>query len=105
MLALASAVGEGSPVIEHYPVPICSSVRTTLVRHPLSMWPQFSGKQAAIRQVARGLLRPSVFGLGLLQDWDIRISVFPRCEEILVGNAAAGKVIHQSEGSCQFQVR
>jgi hypothetical protein len=33
------------------------------------------------------LLEPSVFRLGLLQDGNIRVSVLPESEEILVGSA------------------
>src|SRR6266478_2770072 len=38
------------------------------------------------------LVEGGVFGFGLLEDGDVRVSVFPKREEILVGSASFGLV-------------
>jgi len=37
-----------------------------------------------------GLLQPSEFRLGLLENWDVGVGVFPEDEEVLVGSFRFG---------------
>ena len=46
-----------------------------------------------------------VFRLGLLEDRDVGVGVFPECEEILVGSLCLGLISRQSERSAELQVR
>ena len=41
------------------------------------------------------LLQLRVLGLGFLQDGDVRVGVFPQCEEILIGRLGLGGVALQ----------
>ncbi len=45
-----------------------------------------------------------ILGLGLLQDGDVRVGVFPQREEILVGGTSLVFVACESVGPAQFQV-
>src|ERR1700752_3750589 len=45
------------------------------------------------------LLQPRVLGLGLLQDGDVGVGVFPEGEEVLVGGAGFGSVVLQDVGA------
>jgi hypothetical protein len=45
----------------------------------------------AVSRKARGSLELGELGLGLLQDGDIRVGVFPEGEEVLIGGAGFGK--------------
>ena len=38
------------------------------------------------------LLQFRVLGLGLLQDWDVGIGIFPKLEKVLIGSAGFGCV-------------
>src|SRR5712692_776521 len=51
----------------------------------------------------RALLQLGVLGLGLLQDWDVGVGVFPLGEEILVGGACFGRVTLQSVGASKTE--
>jgi hypothetical protein len=42
--------------------------------------------------VPHGLLQPVVFGVGLLEDGDVRVGVFPGGEEILISGAGVSGV-------------
>jgi hypothetical protein len=44
------------------------------------------------QSLADWLLQPSELGFGVFQYGDIRISIFPEIEEILIGNPGAGIV-------------
>ena len=50
-------------------------------------------------------MQPRVFRLGLLQDRDIWIGVFPKSQEILVGLLGLGPVSRQSQRPAELQVR
>ena len=45
-----------------------------------------------------------VLGFGFFQDGDVRVGIFPQCEEILVGSAGLGRVAGQCVGSADLQV-
>ena len=45
------------------------------------------------------LLQLRVLGLGLLQDGDVRVGVFPKCQEILICGAGFGGVALQHVGA------
>ena len=50
------------------------------------------------------LLELRVLGLGLLQDGNLRVGIFPECEEILIGNAGFGGLPLHSESASDFEV-
>jgi hypothetical protein len=50
-------------------------------------------------------LQLGVFRLGLLEDRDVGVGVFPEIEEILVGSLGLGLVPRQNERSAALQVR
>ena len=54
---------------------------------------------------ARILRQLGVFRLGLRQDRDVGVGVFPQGEEILVGSLRLGWISGQRERSAQLQVR
>ena len=62
---------------------------------------EFQGGETLLPQ---GLLQPRVLGLGLLQDGDVRVCVFPKGEETLIRGAAFGGVPLQSVGAGQAQM-
>ncbi len=51
------------------------------------------------------LLQLGVFRLGLFEDRDVRVGVFPKGEEILVGTLCFGLISRQDESSAQLQAR
>ncbi len=51
------------------------------------------------------LVELSVFGLGLFEDGDVRVGVFPEGEEILVGGAGFGKGGIGVHGLCRGDAR
>jgi hypothetical protein len=46
-----------------------------------------------------------VFRLGLLQDGDVGVGVFPECEEILIGGLCLGGVALHGVGSTNLKMR
>ena len=48
-------------------------------------------------ELSKKSLQLGILGLGLLQDGDVRVGVFPECEEILARSARAADA-HQEEG-------
>ena len=54
----------------------------------LTLRPELHAPQEVMK--VRGLFQLCVFRLGLLQDGNIRVGVFPEREEILVGGAGFG---------------
>jgi hypothetical protein len=44
-------------------------------------------------------LQPGVFRLGLLEDWDVGVGVFPQSKEILIDGLGFGFIARQSVGS------
>ena len=59
----------------------------------VALWLEIHAAQEALeaRGEARGLFQLCVFRLGLLQDRDVGVGVFPEREEILVGGAGLGE--------------
>src|SRR5580700_3197506 len=53
----------------------------------------------------RQLLQICVLRLGLLQDGDVGVSVFPERKEILVGGSCFASISRECVGSAQLQVR
>src|SRR5580658_1028209 len=73
----------------------------------------FSGKNGAFvrgwragspRVVTGASLQLGVFRLGLPEDWDVGVSVFPKGKEILVGSPGLGLIPRHSVGSAEMQV-
>jgi hypothetical protein len=50
------------------------------------------------------LFQLGVLGLGLPQDGDVRVSVLPEREEIIVGGAGFGGVVYSGAGTTQLSV-
>jgi hypothetical protein len=58
------------------------------------------GRPRAIGEGTTGrLLDPGVFRLGLLEDWDVGVGIFPKAKEILVGSLCPELISRQSERS------
>jgi hypothetical protein len=55
--------------------------------------------------VIRKLLQFRVLRLGLPQDGDVRVGVFPECQKILICGAGFGGVTLQSIGSANLEMR
>ena len=49
--------------------------------------------------------QPGVFRLGLFEDGDVRVGIFPEGEEILIGVFGLGRVARDNVRSAQLQVR
>src|ERR1039457_2081358 len=62
-------------------------------------------QNAPAKLAVRRSLHPGVFPLGLLEDRDVGVGVFPDVEEILVGSLCLGLVSRQNEGSAKLQMR
>ncbi len=62
-------------------------------------------RDAPAKLVIRRSLQPGVFRLGLLEDRDAGVGVFPEREEILVGSLCLVLISRQSERSAELQVR
>jgi hypothetical protein len=45
------------------------------------------------------LLQLGVFSLGLFENWDVGVGVFPQSKEILIGGLGFGFIARQSVGS------
>ena len=54
-------------------------------------------------QSASQLLQFRVLRLGLFQDGDVRIGVFPEGEEVLIGRLGFGAVARNSAGSAELE--
>src|SRR5215470_9680372 len=52
-----------------------------------------------------GLLQFRVLGLGLLQDGDVGVGVFPQRQEILIRGAGFRRIARQNEGAAKTKVR
>ena len=52
-----------------------------------------------------GSIQVGVFRLGLLEDRDFGVSIFPQGEEFLISSLCFGLVSRQSERPAQLQVR
>ena len=52
---------------------------------------------------AQGSFQPWVFRLGFLQDGDVRVGVFPKGKEVLVGHAGLGFVALERVGARQAE--
>jgi hypothetical protein len=50
------------------------------------------------------LLQLRVFGFGLLENGNVRVGVFPQCEEILVGRAGLGCVARECIGAGETEM-
>jgi len=57
-----------------------------------------------ISECTSGLLQFRELGLGLLKDGNVRIGVFPKCEEILVRGACFGCVSLHRVGTSQLEM-
>ena len=53
----------------------------------------------------RTSLQLGVFRLGLLEDRDVWVGVFPKSQEILIGSLGLGLIFRQSQRSAQLHVR
>ena len=51
------------------------------------------------------LFQHCVFGFGLLENWNFRVGVLPRCKEILIRRAGFGCVSLQRIGAAEAQMR
>jgi hypothetical protein len=58
----------------------------------------------ASQETRRGLLQLRVFRLGLLQNGDVWVGVFPQCQEILIGGTGFGCVALQGVGAGEAKV-
>ena len=79
------------------------------IRHSGLMW---LGQEAhAAQQVlearvgARGLFQPRVLRPRLLEDGNVRVGVFPECEEILIGGFGLGHIAGHSVGTAKLKMR
>lgn len=45
-----------------------------------------------------------VLGLGLLEDGDVRVNIFPQCEEVLIGGSGLGSIALQCVGAPELQM-
>src|SRR6516225_269289 len=86
----------GLPVIEP------EIVTHNFLRHRSSLNGEQNGMTVLYQ---RQLLQLGVLRLGLLQDEDIGISVFPECKKILVGGSCLAPIPRECVGSAQLQVR
>jgi hypothetical protein len=65
---------------------------------------EFSSRLPSAKQSHRLLLQLRIFGVGVLQDRDVAISIIPEGEEILVGFSAVRDVAIQPCGPAEIQV-
>ena len=56
-------------------------------------------------RILKELLQFGVLGLGLLEDGDLRIGIFPDRQEILVRSSAFGGIALESVGTSQLEMR
>src|SRR6266853_5012061 len=52
----------------------------------------------------RALLQSGVLRFGLLKDGDVRVGVFPECEEIMIGGTGLGRVALHRVGASQLDM-
>src|SRR5205809_695237 len=62
-------------------------------------------KPSGDRSNIRRSLQSGVFRLGLLEDRDVGVGVFPESEEILICSLCPGLISRHSERSAELQVR
>src|SRR5260370_18405962 len=67
--------------------------------------PEDLAKKLTFSKAVGELLQLRVFRLSLLQDWNVRVGVFPEGEEILVGSAARVGVALHRVGAPQLEMR